>query len=46
MPISAMAESLALDVDSFFPPILHKFGLVAFDQLPGIIDAPILGRIK
>ena len=46
MPISAMAESLSADVDSFFPPILHRFGLVAFDQLPGIIDASISGRIE
>lgn len=46
MPISAMAESLAGDVDSFFPPLLHRFGLVAFDQLPSIIDAPVSGRIS
>lgn len=46
MSMTAMAKSLALDVDSFFPSILHNFGLVAFDQLPAIIDAPIFGRIE
>ena len=46
MTMTDMAENLALDVDTFFPPILHRFGLVAFDQLPGIIDAPIHGRLE
>lgn len=46
MTMTDMAENLALDVDTFFPPILHRFGLVAFDQLPGIIDAPVLGRLE
>ena len=37
--INAMAENLALDVDNFFPGFLQKFGQIAFDQLPKIIDS-------
>ena len=37
--INAMAENLALDVDNYFPAFLQKFGLIAFDQLPKIIDS-------
>ncbi len=44
--INAMAENLALDVDSYFPGVLQKLGLVAFDQLPKIIDAVHKGSIE
>ncbi len=38
-PMSAMAENLAADVDTYFPGFLEPIGVVAFDQLPWIIDA-------
>lgn len=38
-PISALAENLAVDVDVYFPGLLEPMGVVAFDQLPKIIDA-------
>ena len=45
MPIRAMADNLSNDVDVFFPTVpLQKFGLVAFDQLPKIVDATYYGK--
>ncbi len=39
LPMSSMADNLAADVDVFFPGLLEPVGVVAFDQLPWIIDA-------
>ena len=45
-PMSAMAENLAVDVDTFFPGFLEPIGVIAFDQLPYIIDAVHKGHFE
>ncbi len=46
LPIESMAEYLALDVDQHFPGVLEPLGVVAFDQLPRIIDSVYKGSFE
>lgn len=44
--MKAIADNLALDVDQFFPGALESLGIVAFAQLPKIIDSVHKGTME